>query len=53
LRRYSREPGVFADVVVHLMEVGIEKTQEILETNDVVGRLAIILGWMKDGPSPA
>ena len=53
LHRYSREPGVFADVVVHLMEVGIEKTQEILEKNDVVARLAIILGWMKDGPSPA
>jgi hypothetical protein len=32
------------------MEVGIEKTQQILETNDVVARLSIILAWMKDGP---
>jgi uncharacterized protein len=53
LRRYTREPGVFADVVVHLMEVGIEKTQQILETNDVVARLESILAWMKDGPPPA
>jgi uncharacterized protein len=53
LHRYSREPGVFADVVVHLMEVGIEKTQQILETNDVVARLESILGWIKDGPPPA
>lgn len=50
LRRYSREPGVFADVVVHLMEAGIEKTQQILETNDVVARLELILAWMKAGP---
>jgi ATP-dependent Lon protease len=50
LHRYSREPGVFADVVVQLMEVGIEKTQQILETNDVVARLEFILAWMKDRP---
>ena len=50
LHRYSREPGVFADVVVHLMEVGIGKTQQILETNDVIARLELILAWMKDVP---
>ena len=50
LHRYSREPGVFADVVIHLMEVGIGKTQQILETNDVIARLELILAWMKDGP---
>jgi uncharacterized protein len=53
LHRYSREPGVFADVIVHLMEVGIGKTQQILETNDVIARLELILAWMKDGTSSA
>jgi uncharacterized protein len=53
LHRYSREPGVFADVVIQLMEVGVGKTQQILETNDVIARLEIILGWMNDGPPPA
>jgi len=52
LHRYSREPGVLADVVVQLMEVGIEKMQKILETNDVVARLETILTWMKAGPLP-
>jgi hypothetical protein len=51
LYRYSREPGVFANVVVQLMEAGIEKTQRILETNDVTARLELILAWMKQGPS--
>jgi ATP-dependent Lon protease len=50
LYRYAREPGALADVVVQLMEIGIEKTQQILETSDVVARLEIILGWMKAGP---
>jgi uncharacterized protein len=50
LRRYSREPGVFADVVIHLMEVGIGKTQQVLETSNVVARLETILAWMKAGP---
>ena len=50
LHRYSIEPGVFANVVVNLMEVGIGKTQQILETNDVIARLELILAWMKDGP---
>jgi ATP-dependent Lon protease len=50
LYRYSREPGVLADVVAQLMEVGIEKMQTILETNDVVERLETILAWMKAGP---
>jgi ATP-dependent Lon protease len=52
LYRYAREPGVFADVVVQLMEVGIEKMQQILETRDVVARLDAILGWMR-AASPA
>jgi ATP-dependent Lon protease len=50
LQRYSGEPGVFADVGIQLMEMGVEKTQQILETNDVIARLETILGWMKDGP---
>jgi ATP-dependent Lon protease len=50
LYRYSREPGVLADVVAQLMEVGIEKMQKILETSDVVARLETILAWMKAGP---
>jgi len=52
LYRYAREPGVFADVVVQLLEVGIERMQQILETRDVVARLETILGWMRAG-SPA
>ena len=52
LYRYAREPGVLADVVVQLLEVGIEKMQQILETRDVVARLETILGWMREG-SPA
>jgi ATP-dependent Lon protease len=49
LYRYAREPGVLADVVAQVMEVGIEKTQQILETSDVVARLEILLGWMRTG----
>jgi ATP-dependent Lon protease len=52
LYRYAREPGVLADVVVQLLEVGIEKMQQILETGDVVARLETIVGWMRAG-SPA
>jgi ATP-dependent Lon protease len=52
LYRYAREPGVLADVVVQLMEVGIEKMQQVLETRDVVARLEAILGWMRE-VSPA
>jgi ATP-dependent Lon protease len=47
LYRYAREPGVLADVVIQLMEVGVEKTQRILETSDVVTRLETILDWMR------
>jgi ATP-dependent Lon protease len=50
LYRYAREPGVLADVVVQLLEFGIERTQQILETGDVVARLETILAWMKAGP---
>jgi ATP-dependent Lon protease len=53
LRGYSREPGVFADVAVQLLRVGIDKMQEILETSDVVTRLETILAWMKAGPPSA
>jgi ATP-dependent Lon protease len=50
LRRYAREPGVLADVLVQLMEVGIDRMQQILETSDVVARLDTILGWMREAP---
>jgi ATP-dependent Lon protease len=50
LHRYAREPGVLADVVVQLMEVGIDRMQQILETGDVVARLETILGWMREVP---
>ena len=50
LHRYAREPGVLADVIVQLMEVGIEKMQQVLETADVVARLETILGWMREAP---
>ena len=50
LYRYAREPGVLADVVVQLMEVGIEKMQQALETSDVVARHETILGWMREAP---
>jgi ATP-dependent Lon protease len=53
LRMYSREPGVFADVAVQLLKVGIDKMQEMLETSDVVRRLETILAWMKAGPPSA
>ena len=52
LYRYAGEPGALADVVVQLMEVGIDKMQQVLETGDVVARLQTILGWMREG-SPA
>jgi len=51
LRRYAREPGVLADVLVQLMEVGIHRMQQILETGDVVARLDTILGWMREPTS--
>jgi len=41
---------VLADVIVQLMEVGIEKMQQVLETADVVARLETILGWMREAP---
>lgn len=49
LYRYSDEPGVLADVVVQLLEVGIEKMQQVLEIRDVVVRLETILAWMREG----
>ena len=51
LYRYVREPGALADVVAQLMEVGIDKMQQILETRNVVARLETILGWMREGAS--
>ena len=53
LQGYSQEPGVFADVAVQLLKVGIEKMQQALETPDVVARLETILAWMKAGPPTA
>jgi uncharacterized protein len=49
LYRYAGEPGVLADVVVQLLEVGVEKMQQALEIRDVVARLETILGWMRAG----
>jgi ATP-dependent Lon protease len=53
LYRYSREPGVLADVLVQILEFGIERTQQILETSDVVVRLETILAWMRALPREA
>jgi len=53
LYRYAREPGELADVVAQLLELGIERMQQILETNDVIVRLETILAWMKAGPPAA
>jgi ATP-dependent Lon protease len=53
LRGYSQEPGVFADVTVQLLKLGIERMQQALEISDVVTRLETILGWMKAGPPAA
>jgi uncharacterized protein len=53
LRGYTQEPGVFADVAVQLLKVGIERLQKALETSDVVTRLETILAWMKAGPPAA
>jgi uncharacterized protein len=50
---YRLEPGVFADVAVQLLKMGIDKTQEMLEISDVVTRLETILAWMKAGSSSA
>jgi ATP-dependent Lon protease len=50
---HSQEPGVFADVAVQLLRLGIEKTQQVLEISDVVERLETILAWMKSGPAAA
>jgi uncharacterized protein len=49
LYRYAGEPGVLADVVVQLLEVGVEKMQQALEIRDVVARLETILDWMRAG----
>ncbi|MBO4228292.1 LON peptidase substrate-binding domain-containing protein [Bradyrhizobium neotropicale] len=49
LYRYAGEPGVLADVVVQLLEIGVEKMQQALEIRDVVARLETILGWMRAG----
>jgi ATP-dependent Lon protease len=50
LHGHSQEPGVFADVAIQLLKLGIEKIQELLELADVVTRLETILAWMKAGP---
>lgn len=48
LYRYGNEPGVFADIVVQIIETRVERMQQVLEANDVVRRLEMILGWMKE-----
>jgi ATP-dependent Lon protease len=53
LHGHSQEPGVFADVAVWLLRLGIEKTQQALEIGDVVTRLETILAWMKAEPAAA
>jgi ATP-dependent Lon protease len=53
LRMYSGEPGVFADVAVQLLKVGMDKMQQLLEISDAVTRLDTILAWMKAGPPSA
>ena len=53
LRGYLREPGVFADVAVQLLKVGIDKMQEMLEISDAVTRLETTLAWMKADRIPA
>ena len=53
LHGHAQEPGVFADVAAQMLKFGIERTQQVLETGDVVTRLETILGWMKEGPPSA
>ena len=53
LHGHAQEPGVFADVAAQTLKFGIERTQQVLETGDVVTRLETILGWMKEGPPSA
>ena len=54
--RYVGEPSVLADVVAQHMGLGIERSQQILETRDVVTRLQALLGWTREpsgGTAPA
>jgi uncharacterized protein len=53
LQGHSQEPGVFADVAVQLLKLGIEGTQQVLEIGDVVTRLETVLAWMKAEPAAA
>ena len=44
------DPGLVADTVAPLLSIEIEKKQQLLETSDVVARLAMILDLMKADP---
>jgi ATP-dependent Lon protease len=49
---YVAHPGMLADAIapmLQLLSIGIEKMQQLLETNDVVKRLELILELMKAG----
>jgi ATP-dependent Lon protease len=49
---YVAHPGMLADAIapmLQLLSIGIEKMQQLLETNDVVKRLETILELMKAG----
>jgi ATP-dependent Lon protease len=47
------EPGGLADAIAPLLSIGIEKRQQLLETDDVVVRLEAILELMKAGQRAA
>lgn len=53
---YVAHPGTLADAIapmLQLLSIGIEKMQQLLETNDVVRRLELILELMKAGKQAA
>jgi ATP-dependent Lon protease len=50
---YSQEPGVLADMIVPHLKIDIDKKQQVLETSDVVTRLAMILELMDAGKQAA
>jgi ATP-dependent Lon protease len=47
------DPSAIADAIAHLLSIGIERRQELLETLDVVARLERILELMKAGRQAA
>jgi uncharacterized protein len=51
----AAEPGQLADAIAPLLQllVGIEKAQQLLETNDVTKRLEMILELIKAGKQAA